>query len=107
MSAVNRSMSRCVYVNNSKLHVPIAPLAPHCESVTLSRLPDPLFDDEVFARSAEWKLSTSGLSAGHLFRGTGCVVYFAYSASSLTLIRFGAAYEDGYGINCMFYSSDA
>ncbi|KAF9267867.1 carnitine acetyltransferase [Marasmius fiardii PR-910] len=42
-----------------------------------------LFDDPLFSRSQEWKLSTSGLSAGHLFRGTG----------------FGAAYEDGYGIN--------
>ncbi|KAG2018014.1 carnitine acetyl transferase [Coprinopsis cinerea AmutBmut pab1-1] len=42
-----------------------------------------LFDDELFSRSQTWKLSTSGLSAGHLFKGTG----------------FGAAYEDGYGIN--------
>ncbi|KII85049.1 hypothetical protein PLICRDRAFT_45160 [Plicaturopsis crispa FD-325 SS-3] len=42
-----------------------------------------LFDDPIFERSKEWKLSTSGLSAGHLFRGTG----------------FGAAYPDGYGIN--------
>ncbi|KAG6888425.1 hypothetical protein C0992_008505 [Termitomyces sp. T32_za158] len=31
----------------------------------------PLFDDELFDRSQQWKLSTSGLSAGHLFRGTG------------------------------------
>ncbi|KAG6856896.1 hypothetical protein H0H87_012477 [Tephrocybe sp. NHM501043] len=31
----------------------------------------PLFDDEMFDRSQQWKLSTSGLSAGHLFRGTG------------------------------------
>lgn len=43
-----------------------------------------LFSDEVFDRSATWKLSTSGLSAGHQFRGTG----------------FGAVYPDGYGINC-------
>ncbi|TFK70341.1 acyltransferase ChoActase/COT/CPT [Pluteus cervinus] len=43
----------------------------------------PLFNDPLFNTSSEWKLSTSGLSAGHLFRGTG----------------FGAAYEDGYGIN--------
>ncbi|PPQ99150.1 hypothetical protein CVT24_009340 [Panaeolus cyanescens] len=42
-----------------------------------------LFDDELFAKSSEWKLSTSGLSAGLLFKGTG----------------FGAAYPDGYGIN--------
>ncbi|GLB40321.1 putative choline/Carnitine o-acyltransferase [Lyophyllum shimeji] len=43
----------------------------------------PLFNDELFERSQQWKLSTSGLSAGHLFRGTG----------------FGAVYDDGYGIN--------
>ncbi|KIK62459.1 hypothetical protein GYMLUDRAFT_41909 [Collybiopsis luxurians FD-317 M1] len=42
-----------------------------------------IFDDPLFAKSQEWRLSTSGLSAGHHFRGTG----------------FGAAYEDGYGIN--------
>ncbi|KAG6821292.1 hypothetical protein H0H93_000152 [Arthromyces matolae] len=38
-----------------------------------------LFDDKLFEHSQLWKLSTSGLSAGHLFRGTG----------------FGATYEDG------------
>ncbi|KAK7033217.1 carn-acyltransf domain-containing protein [Favolaschia claudopus] len=43
----------------------------------------PLLDDELFQRSQAWKLSTSGLSAGNLFRGTG----------------FGASFEDGYGIN--------
>ncbi|EJD06449.1 carnitine acetyltransferase [Fomitiporia mediterranea MF3/22] len=43
----------------------------------------PLFDDELFTRSQEWKLSTSGLSAGTYFRGTG----------------FGAPYHDGYGVN--------
>ncbi|KAJ7707599.1 acyltransferase ChoActase/COT/CPT [Mycena rosella] len=42
-----------------------------------------LFDDELFQRSQTWRLSTSGLSAGDLFKGTG----------------FGATYEDGYGIN--------
>ncbi|KAJ7285108.1 acyltransferase ChoActase/COT/CPT [Mycena rebaudengoi] len=42
-----------------------------------------LFEDELFARSQRWTLSTSGLSAGNLFKGTG----------------FGASYEDGYGIN--------
>ncbi|KAF9067237.1 carnitine acetyltransferase [Rhodocollybia butyracea] len=42
-----------------------------------------LFEDPLFAKSQEWRLSTSGLSAGHYFRGTG----------------FGAAYENGYGIN--------
>ncbi|CAE7076446.1 unnamed protein product [Rhizoctonia solani] len=43
----------------------------------------PLFDDELFAKSAEWKLSTSGLSAGERFLGTG----------------FGTIWPDGYGIN--------
>lgn len=42
-----------------------------------------LFEDELFERSQRWKLSTSGLSAGHLFKGTG----------------FGTGYADGYGIN--------
>lgn len=46
-----------------------------------------LFEDELFDRSTRWKLSTSGLSAGLLFKGTG----------------FGAAYEDGYGINCEYW----
>nr|GAT46572.1 predicted protein [Mycena chlorophos] len=49
----------------------------------LSGEESPFLDDELFRRSQTWKLSTSGLSAGHLFRGTG----------------FGAMYEDGYGIN--------
>ncbi|KAL7279196.1 hypothetical protein ACG7TL_007036 [Trametes sanguinea] len=44
-----------------------------------------LFEDELFTRSQTWKLSTSGLSAGYQFRGTG----------------FGASYDDGYGINYM------
>ncbi|KAG1835154.1 hypothetical protein EV424DRAFT_1359193 [Suillus variegatus] len=43
----------------------------------------PLFADPLFSRSQEWKLSTSGLSAGDQFRGTG----------------FGAGWEDGHGIN--------
>ena len=30
-----------------------------------------MFEDELFERSQTWKLSTSGLSAGHHFRGTG------------------------------------
>jgi len=42
-----------------------------------------LFQDKFFSQSSEWKLSTSALSAGHQFRGTG----------------FGAVYDDGYGIN--------
>lgn len=35
-----------------------------------------LFEDGVFGESQSWKLSTSGLSAGYLFRGTGCVFVF-------------------------------
>ncbi|KAJ4477315.1 acyltransferase ChoActase/COT/CPT [Lentinula aciculospora] len=46
-----------------------------------------LFDDALFSKSQEWRLSTSGLSAGHHFRGTG----------------FGTVYENGYGINCKYY----
>lgn len=42
-----------------------------------------LFTDPVFAESQTWKLSTSGLSAGDRFAGTG----------------FGSGYEDGFGIN--------
>lgn len=45
-------------------------------------MPD-LFTDPLFAESQTWKLSTSGLSAGDRFAGTG----------------FGSGYEDGYGIN--------
>ncbi|GAA5914862.1 hypothetical protein JCM6882_007824 [Rhodosporidiobolus microsporus] len=43
----------------------------------------PLFDDELFAKSQEWVLSTSGLSAGDRFFGTG----------------FGTIWPNGYGIN--------
>jgi len=42
-----------------------------------------LFDDPFFERSQEWKLSTSALSPGKFFRGTG----------------FGTPYHSGYGIN--------
>ncbi|KAG1887013.1 acyltransferase ChoActase/COT/CPT [Suillus subluteus] len=42
-----------------------------------------LFTDPLFSRSQEWKLSTSALSSGDQFRGTG----------------FGAGWEDGYGIS--------
>jgi carnitine O-acetyltransferase len=34
-------------------------------------LKHPLFDDDMWALSQEWKLSTSGLSAGGRFLGTG------------------------------------
>jgi len=43
-----------------------------------------LFDDEFYAKSQEWKLSTSAFSPGQNFLGIG----------------FGAAWPDGYGINC-------
>lgn len=43
-----------------------------------------LFEDPLYTRSQTWKLSTSGLSAGDRFSGTG----------------FGASEPDGYGINC-------
>lgn len=43
-----------------------------------------LFNDPLFAKSQTFKLSTSGLSAGDRFFGTG----------------FGAPDPDGYGINC-------
>jgi len=43
----------------------------------------PLFEDELYGLSQEWLLSTSGLSAGDRFIGTG----------------FGSPYLDGYGIN--------
>lgn len=47
--------------------------------------PEPaLFKDPLFSQSQEWKLSTSGLSAGHWFKGTG----------------FGSPFDDGYGVNC-------
>jgi carnitine O-acetyltransferase len=46
----------------------------------------PLFEDELFAESQTWKLSTSGLSSGDRFFGTG----------------FGSPEPDGYGINCAF-----
>ncbi|KAG8825335.1 hypothetical protein FRC17_008729, partial [Serendipita sp. 399] len=42
-----------------------------------------IFEDELFSRSQEWKLSTSGLSSGDRFIGTG----------------FATPYPDGYGIN--------
>ena len=49
----------------------------------LENLPD-LFRDEFFGHSQTWKLSTSSLSPGDQFRGTG----------------FGTPEPDGYGINC-------
>lgn len=62
-------------------------------------------DDELFRRSQTWKLSTSGLSAGNLFKGTGYVVFqrcVCLNRDLNTLRRFGALHEDGYGINCEY-----
>lgn len=63
-----------------------------------------LFEDELFERSQRWKLSTSGLSAGRMFRGTGYVkILVSENLPCLIpacVISFGAMYEDGYGINC-------
>jgi Choline/Carnitine o-acyltransferase len=42
-----------------------------------------LFDDPLFERSQDWKLSTSGLSAGTLFRGTGYVASLSKSVIKL------------------------
>jgi len=58
----------------------------HASATPLQKRTHPLFTDPLFARSQEWKLSTSGLSAGYHFRGTG----------------FGTVFPDGYGINCEF-----
>lgn len=43
-----------------------------------------LFEDPLFQQSQDWVLSTSGLSAGDRFYGTG----------------FGTIWPNGYGINC-------
>ena len=51
----------------------------------LKNLPE-LFRDGFFGQSQTWKLSTSSLSPGDQFRGTG----------------FGTPEPDGYGINCEF-----
>ncbi|KAI5477128.1 carnitine O-acetyltransferase [Pseudohyphozyma bogoriensis] len=45
----------------------------------------PVFKDRLFARSQEWVLSTSGLSEGNRFYGTG----------------FGTIWHNGYGVNYM------
>lgn len=51
--------------------------------------PPKLLVDPLLGESQTWRLSTSGLSAGDRFAGTG----------------FGAGYEDGYGCNCKFQVS--
>ena len=62
-----------------------------------------LFEDPLFERSQEWKLSTSGLSPGKFFRGTGCVACAHSSKAQTDSYRkssFGTPYHNGYGINC-------
>ncbi|KAG6332102.1 hypothetical protein ID866_6989, partial [Astraeus odoratus] len=59
-----------------------------CEEKNRATLREPgaalaLFEHPIFHKSQTWRLSTSGLSEGWHFRGTG----------------FGAPYPDGYGIN--------
>lgn len=49
----------------------------------------PIFNDPLFSESQAWILSTSGLSAGDRFYGTG----------------FGTVWPEGYGINCELFSS--
>jgi len=41
-----------------------------------------LLEDELFADSQEWKLSTSGLSSGDRFVGTGWVSLFIIESKS-------------------------
>jgi len=48
-----------------------------------------LFGDPLFDRSQEWKLSTSALSAGELFRGTGCVACFFSAGTTQEQIAEG------------------
>lgn len=43
------------------------------EPVSASETSVPLFEDAIFKKSQEWRLSTSGLSEGWWFRGTGSV----------------------------------
>ena len=39
----------------------------------------PLFDDKLFSQSQTWKLSTSGLTPGERFMGTGFVLYLVFT----------------------------
>ena len=41
-----------------------------------------LFDDPLFVESQTWRLSTSGLSEGHQFRGTGYEEVLLYSCGA-------------------------
>ena len=45
-----------------------------------------LFEDEMYAKSQEWKLSSSGLTAGERLMGG----------------QFGSAWPDGYSVSCKF-----
>ncbi|KAJ2922360.1 hypothetical protein H1R20_g14739, partial [Candolleomyces eurysporus] len=63
--------------DRARLKAPQRAVQPH------TRLKREAASDRSPPLGAKWKLGTSGLSAGYLFKGTG----------------FGAMYEDGYGIN--------
>ena len=47
-----------------------------------------VFEDEMYAKSQEWKLSSSGLTAGTKFMGG----------------QFGSAWPDGYSVSCKWSS---
>ena len=47
-----------------------------------------LFDDDLFECSSRWKLSTSGLSAGLLFKGTGFGTVYMKTAMGLIVSLF-------------------
>ncbi|KAL4063023.1 acyltransferase ChoActase/COT/CPT [Scleroderma yunnanense] len=63
-------------------------IRPRTEGKSLSG-PVALFEHPDFWKSQTWRLSTSGLTAGWYFRGTG----------------FGAPFSDGYGINYLIAPS--
>lgn len=78
----------------------------HLLGLRLQLRPDessPLLSGDLFHLSQEWKLSTSGLSAGDRFLATGYVRWppdRLLSFASDNSHRFGAVCPDGYGINC-------
>jgi len=49
----------------------------------------PLFEDKLYGFSQEWLLSTSGLSAGDRFIGTGYAVLFVLCATTDNPIALG------------------
>jgi hypothetical protein len=63
----------------------------------LQQMPDAdtaeLFSNGFFHRSQTWRLSTSGLSAGHLFRGTGCVRVVHFCLRDLDCLAAGLVHH--------------